>query len=242
MARDHRRRRAVVRRIVVRRASSRPSTAHCLAFMLPKHERNLASLRSPGWTWHSCAGRGRPTPGLAWLVRAGPVSSWSRRAPRRPSSRTSSRTGSAGQHPKRTCAPGSRRSRSAPPSPGGRSGPPTLDDDGVVRHAGAWVSLPPVEARLTRLLLDRYGAVVSREALAKAGWPDGAARTQRSRRACAAPPTAPRGGRARDPHRPVPRLPAGGPPARGRPRLATPNGSTIPTRPNRPDPALSQGG
>ena len=39
---------------------------------------------------------------------------------------------------------------------------------------GAWVSLPPVEARLTRLLLDRFGAVVSREALAKAGWPDGA--------------------------------------------------------------------
>ena len=54
------------------------------------------------------------------------------------------------------------------------AGPPSLDDDGVVRHAGAWVSLPPVEARLTRLLLDRYGAVVSREALAKAGWPDGA--------------------------------------------------------------------
>jgi DNA-binding response OmpR family regulator len=54
------------------------------------------------------------------------------------------------------------------------SGAPTLDEDGVVRHAGAWVSLPPVEARLTRLLLDRFGAVVSREALAKAGWPDGA--------------------------------------------------------------------
>lgn len=52
--------------------------------------------------------------------------------------------------------------------------PPSLDDDGVVRHAGAWVSLPPVEARLTRLMLERYGAVVSREALAKAGWPDGA--------------------------------------------------------------------
>ncbi len=53
-------------------------------------------------------------------------------------------------------------------------GPPTLDDDGVVRHAGAWVSLPPVEARLTCLLIERFGAVVSREALAKAGWPDGA--------------------------------------------------------------------
>jgi len=51
---------------------------------------------------------------------------------------------------------------------------PTIDDDGVIRHDGSWVSLPPVEARLTRVLLDRFGAVVSREALARAGWPDGA--------------------------------------------------------------------
>jgi DNA-binding response OmpR family regulator len=57
---------------------------------------------------------------------------------------------------------------------GSPEGPPTLDDDGVVRHLDAWVSLPPVEARLTRLLLERLGAVVSRESLAKAGWPDGA--------------------------------------------------------------------
>ena len=51
---------------------------------------------------------------------------------------------------------------------------PTLDDDGVIRHNGTWASLPPVEARITRLLLDRYGAVVSRDALGRAGWPDGA--------------------------------------------------------------------
>ena len=51
---------------------------------------------------------------------------------------------------------------------------PDLDADGVLRFAGAWVSLPPVEARLTRALVDRFGAVVGREALAKAGWPDGA--------------------------------------------------------------------
>jgi DNA-binding response OmpR family regulator len=51
---------------------------------------------------------------------------------------------------------------------------PTIDDDGVIRHDGAWVSLPPVEARITRLLLDRFGAVVSRESLSRAGWPDGA--------------------------------------------------------------------
>jgi DNA-binding response OmpR family regulator len=51
---------------------------------------------------------------------------------------------------------------------------PTLDEDGVIRHSGTWASLPPVEARITRLLLDRFGAVVSRDALGRAGWPDGA--------------------------------------------------------------------
>lgn len=51
---------------------------------------------------------------------------------------------------------------------------PSIDDDGVMRHDGCWVSLPPVEGRITRLLLDRYGAVVSRESLARAGWPEGA--------------------------------------------------------------------
>jgi DNA-binding response OmpR family regulator len=51
---------------------------------------------------------------------------------------------------------------------------PALDDDGVLRLGQAWVSLPPVEARLTSALLERMGAVVSRDALARAGWPDGA--------------------------------------------------------------------
>lgn len=50
---------------------------------------------------------------------------------------------------------------------------PVLDDDGVLRYSGAWVSLPPVESRVTRALLDRFGAVVSRDALGRAGWPDG---------------------------------------------------------------------
>jgi DNA-binding response OmpR family regulator len=50
---------------------------------------------------------------------------------------------------------------------------PTLDDDGVLRVNGDWVPLPPVEARLTAALLDRTGAVVSRDALSRAGWPDG---------------------------------------------------------------------
>jgi Transcriptional regulatory protein, C terminal len=50
---------------------------------------------------------------------------------------------------------------------------PLLDDDGVLRVGDRWVSLPPVEARLTRALLERFGAVVSRDALAQAGWPGG---------------------------------------------------------------------
>lgn len=51
---------------------------------------------------------------------------------------------------------------------------PELDEDGVLRVDGRWVALPPVEARLVEALLDRYGAVVSRESLARAGWPAGA--------------------------------------------------------------------
>lgn len=50
---------------------------------------------------------------------------------------------------------------------------PELDADGLLRVDGQWVSLPPVEARLVSALVDRFGAVVSREALARAGWPDG---------------------------------------------------------------------
>lgn len=52
---------------------------------------------------------------------------------------------------------------------------PTLDADGVLRFGGAWVSLPPVEARLTQVFVDRFGAVVGRETLARAGWPEGTA-------------------------------------------------------------------
>ena len=53
---------------------------------------------------------------------------------------------------------------------------PEVDDDGVLRLGARWVALPPVEARLTAALLDRFGAVVSRGALARAGWPQGAPR------------------------------------------------------------------
>ncbi|HEX8803699.1 MAG TPA: helix-turn-helix domain-containing protein [Acidimicrobiales bacterium] len=55
----------------------------------------------------------------------------------------------------------------------GTDATPRLDADGVLRVGDRWVSLPPVEARLTGALLDRFGAVVSREALARSGWPGG---------------------------------------------------------------------
>jgi DNA-binding response OmpR family regulator len=51
---------------------------------------------------------------------------------------------------------------------------PDLDDHGVLRLGAGWVPLPPVEARLTGALLSRFGAVVSRESLSRAGWPAGA--------------------------------------------------------------------
>ena len=49
---------------------------------------------------------------------------------------------------------------------------PDLDENGLLRFNGTWVSLPPVEHRLMAALIDRFKAVVSREALSRAGWPD----------------------------------------------------------------------
>lgn len=48
---------------------------------------------------------------------------------------------------------------------------PVLDDV-ILRFNGGWISLPPLESRLVEALLDRFGAVVGREALTRAGWPD----------------------------------------------------------------------
>ena len=50
---------------------------------------------------------------------------------------------------------------------------PLLDGDGVLRVGSTWVALPPVEARLVAALLARPEAVVSRDRLLDAGWPDG---------------------------------------------------------------------
>ena len=48
---------------------------------------------------------------------------------------------------------------------------PGIDANGVLRFDGHWVSLPPLEARLTATLLERFGAVVGRETLIRAVWP-----------------------------------------------------------------------
>ena len=50
---------------------------------------------------------------------------------------------------------------------------PEIDEDGVLRFGRGWVSLPPVEVRLMRAMIDRYRTVVSRDALGRAGWPSG---------------------------------------------------------------------
>ena len=54
------------------------------------------------------------------------------------------------------------------------SGPPDtieIDDDGLLHLGDRWVALPPIEKRLAAALLERPSAVVSRETLAKVGWP-----------------------------------------------------------------------
>jgi hypothetical protein len=50
---------------------------------------------------------------------------------------------------------------------------PELDGDGVLRFGDSWTSLPPVDARLAGALVDRFGAVVNRAVLGRAGWPTG---------------------------------------------------------------------
>jgi two-component system OmpR family response regulator len=50
---------------------------------------------------------------------------------------------------------------------------PDIDEYGVVRFSGAHTSVPPVEARLAQVLIERFGAVVGRGELSEAGWPGG---------------------------------------------------------------------
>ena len=50
---------------------------------------------------------------------------------------------------------------------------PEIDEHGVVRYRAGHTTVPPVEARLARLLVDHFRAVVSRKDLSEAGWPGG---------------------------------------------------------------------
>ena len=94
---------------------------------------------------------------------------------------------------------------------------PLLDRDGVLRVGPSWVSLSPVEARLISALMDRFGAVVSRDSMERAGWPEEPANHKRARRSPRSAAAPPRTRRARHPQCAVARVPPG---ARrsGRPR------------------------
>jgi len=50
---------------------------------------------------------------------------------------------------------------------------PQLDEDGLLHHRDAWVSLSPVEQSLAAMFIGRFGAVVTRDTLADRAWPAG---------------------------------------------------------------------
>lgn len=47
---------------------------------------------------------------------------------------------------------------------------PLVDDEGILRHAGRWLALSPLEARLMRSFIQDYCLVVARDALMRRGW------------------------------------------------------------------------
>src|SRR5437764_7809298 len=56
----------------------------------------------------------------------------------------------------------------------GRAAPlPGVDDDGLLRFRGSWVTLSPVERALAAALVERFGAVVGRDTLTRRAWPGG---------------------------------------------------------------------
>ena len=50
---------------------------------------------------------------------------------------------------------------------------PVVDDDGLLRYRGRWVTLSPVERALGAALVERFGAVVGRDTLVRRAWPGG---------------------------------------------------------------------
>jgi two-component system, OmpR family, response regulator len=50
---------------------------------------------------------------------------------------------------------------------------PLVDGSGLLHFGGRWVALSPVEAALAEVLVERFGAVVGREVLARSAWREG---------------------------------------------------------------------
>ena len=50
-------------------------------------------------------------------------------------------------------------------------GVPRVDEWGVLRFGGRQVTLPPLEARLVRVLVEQFRSVILRDELTRAGWP-----------------------------------------------------------------------
>lgn len=56
---------------------------------------------------------------------------------------------------------------------GDRPGPvPSLDSDGVLEYRELRTGLSPLQAELVKPMIERFGAVVARETLVSAGWPE----------------------------------------------------------------------
>lgn len=51
---------------------------------------------------------------------------------------------------------------------------PTLHGDGTLEYRGARIDLSPIQAVLAKALIESFGSVVGREALAETGWPGSA--------------------------------------------------------------------
>lgn len=49
---------------------------------------------------------------------------------------------------------------------------PEMGDHGLLRFRGRWVDLPPVERTVATALVERFGAVVGRDALTRRAWPE----------------------------------------------------------------------
>ena len=50
---------------------------------------------------------------------------------------------------------------------------PSIDEDGILRYRGRWITLSRVERALARALVDRFTAVVRRDTLGQVAWPSG---------------------------------------------------------------------